>query len=269
VRTEAKHMLGALVLISTAAGLAWHGQPSALEKWQFLAAELEPRLIQREVQVDPAEMLELMHDDYIDLRVIDVRDERDWNMFHLWGSQRITLDALEQHRKTFSTLPANGVIIFVSNDELRATEAWKRVMAIASKPNAYILAGGINRWLKEFAGDDAADRESRDVISDDTLRYPLLWAMGSRHPAALPDPHYYEQQVASHQPAALPDPHLVEQQNAEQQNVDQQHVDQQYFDQPGEPRRHDVERGPRHNKGPGFRKRVKLQKKAIKRGGCG
>jgi rhodanese-related sulfurtransferase len=257
-------VLGALALVTAAAGLAWYGQPSALEKWQFLAAELEPRLVQREVQIDPAEMLELMHDDYVDLRVIDVRDERDWNLFHLWGSQRITLDALEQHRKTFSTLPGNGVIVFVSNDEIRATEAWKRVMAIASKPNAYILAGGINRWLDEFTDDASVDRESGDVISDDSLRHPLQWAMGSRHPAALPDPHYYEQETESHQPAALPDPHLVEQQTVDQQELDQQHVGQTR-----EPRPHDAMRGPRHNKGPGFRNRVKLQKKVIKRGGCG
>jgi len=254
VRTEAKHVLGALALITAAAGLAWHGQPSALEKWQFLAAELEPRLVQREVQIHPAEMLELMHDDYIDLRVIDVRDERDWNMFHLWGSQRIKLDALEQHRKSFLKLPANGVIVFVSNDESRATEAWKRVMAIASKPNAYILAGGINRWLGEYAGHAATDQESGHVPPDDTLRYPLQWAMGSRHPAALPDLHAIQQQMVSRQPTAVPDT---------------QHVEQQHVDQLREPHPHDAMRGPGHNRGPGFRKRVKLQKKVIKRGGCG
>jgi rhodanese-related sulfurtransferase len=225
------HAFGALALILAAAGLAWHGQPSALEKWHYLAPELEPRLVQREVQIDPAEMLQLMHDDYIDLRVIDVRDESDWNLFHLWGAQRIALDQLEHHRKSFTALPANGVIVFVSNDEIRATDAWKRVMATASKPNAYILAGGINRWLDEFAGHAAASGDPQHVTPDGTLRYPLKWAMGSRHPAALPNQHYFEQLQESSPPDAQPDP--------------------------------------QHTRKRGFRNRVRLLKKVVKKGGCG
>ena len=249
MRNNNIHVFGALALVAAAAGLAWHGQPDAMEKWHFLAPELEPRLVEREVQIHPAEMLELMHDDYIDLRVIDVRDESDWNLFHLWGSQRIALDALEQHRKSFATLPANGVIVFVSNDEIGATEAWKRVMAIASKPNAYILSGGINRWLDEYAEPVAADGDSGHLTPDDTLRYPLKWAMGSRHPAAMPDLHDSKQLAEAGQAPAPPDP---------------QHVGQQM-----QPRHLGPGPGRRHLKGPGFRKRVKLQKKVVKRGGCG
>ena len=82
---------------------------------------------------------------YIDRAIIDVRNERDWNLFHLWGAERIPREALFSHRKRFANLPPNGVWGFVSNDEIAATEAWKLVMASAIQPNAYILAGGINR----------------------------------------------------------------------------------------------------------------------------
>jgi rhodanese-related sulfurtransferase len=192
------HGIGASVLLLASAGLAWYGQPSYSEKWYFMAPELEPRLVNREVQIDPLELMHLMHDDYIDLRLIDVRDESDWNLFHLWGAQRVPHTQLGGLRESFATLPENGVIVLVSNDEAEATQAWKLVMAAANKPNAYILAGGINRWLREFAVDES-DKQSDNILRkvhvdqpDGTLRHPLKWALGSRHPASLPDPHNFE-----------------------------------------------------------------------------
>lgn len=186
------HMAGAAALLLGAAGVAWYGQPDSLEKWQFLAPELQPRLDQREVQIDPGELMELMHNDYLDLRIVDVRSERDWNLFHLWGAQRIEPSQLPDHRETFAGLPENGVIVLVSNDEIRATEAWKLLMAVAQRPNAYILAGGINRWLDELSTDKAAHADPAPDEADGTLRHPLKWALGARHPAALPDPHAAE-----------------------------------------------------------------------------
>jgi len=205
--------IGAAVLLLLAAGLAWHGQPAPEEKWQFIAAELEPRLTERQVQIDPAEMLELMYNDYIDLRLIDVRNERDWNLFHLRGAQHIPLDGLLEYRQRFAKLPENGVIVFVSNDERDATEAWKLVMANAQRPNAYILAGGLNRWLGEYAQPRSGAKSVEQAGEEETLRYPMTWALGARHPASLPDQHA----VQTHE----------------------------------------------------FTKRVKLQKRVVKKGGCG
>jgi len=174
------------------AGLAWVGQPDPMRRWQFLAPELEPRLTERQVQIDPAELMELMHNDYIDLELIDVRDEHDWNLFHLWGAERIPIEELVAQHKRFAQLHSNGVIVLVGNDEARATEAWKLLMATASRPNAYILAGGINRWLDEFAPLPGGRIPGEKAAPDETLRHPLTWALGSRHPAALPDPHQVE-----------------------------------------------------------------------------
>jgi rhodanese-related sulfurtransferase len=195
MRTERLQGLGAAALLLAAAGLAWYGQPDPYQKWQFLAPELGQRLTERQVQIEPAELLGLMHDDYIDLHLIDVRDERDWNMFHLSGAQRIRPAELVKRRERLVGLPSNGVVVFVGNDEAAATKAWKLAMAIASRPNAYVLAGGLNRWLSEFADIPRGDDKVAEVVSgetDDTLRYPLKWALGSRHPASLPDPHQLE-----------------------------------------------------------------------------
>jgi len=189
---SAKHLhgLGATMLLLASAGLAWYGQPAPDERWEFLAPELEPHLVERQVQIDPAELAELLHNDYIDLQIIDVRSERDWNLFHLWGAQRLSPEELFAHRQQFADLPENGVLVFMSNDEARATEAWKLVMATASQPNAYILAGGVNRWLAEFAPGHHGRATAAKGTLDETLRYPIKWALGSRHPAALPDTHH-------------------------------------------------------------------------------
>lgn len=187
-----KHLngLGATLLLLASAGLAWHGQPTPSEKWGFLAPELELRLTERQVQIDPAELAELMHNNHIDLRLVDVRDERDWNLFHLWGAERIPPGEVVTHRQRFARLAENGVIVLMSNDEAGATEAWKLVMATASQPNAYVLAGGINRWLAEFAPGHHGRKNSAPGTADETLRHPIRWALGSRHPAAMPDAHH-------------------------------------------------------------------------------
>jgi hypothetical protein len=184
------HVLGAAMLLLASAGLAWYGQPTPTQKWHFMSGELEPRLIEREVQIEPAELAELMHNNHVDLQLIDVRNERDWNLFHLWGAERIRPENLFEHRQRFAELPENGVLVLMSNDEARATEAWKLVMATASQPNAYILAGGINRWLAEFAPGHHGRAIAAKGTVDETLRFPLKSALGSRHPAALPDTHH-------------------------------------------------------------------------------
>lgn len=183
---------GALLLLLASGGLALYGQPDITQKWQFLAPKYQPRLDQREVYIDPAELLELMQDDYIDLWLIDVRPEPDWNLFHLQDAERIPIEELPGYRRRFVTLPFSAVVVLVSNDEILATRAWQHLMALA-QPNAYILEGGLNHWLNvyghpedELHGDQPADLTQ----ADGTLRHPFRLALGARHPAALPDPHH-------------------------------------------------------------------------------
>ena len=178
------------MLLLASAGLAWYGQPTPAQKWHFMSSELAPRLTERRVQIEPAELAELMRNDYIDLQIIDVRNERDWNLFHLWGAERIPPEQLISHRQRFAELPGNGVMVIVSNDEVDATEAWKQIMVTASQPNAYILAGGVNRWLAEFAPGHHGRKITTEGAADESLRYPVKKALGSRHPAAFPDTHH-------------------------------------------------------------------------------
>ncbi|MEZ5543446.1 MAG: rhodanese-like domain-containing protein [Pseudomonadota bacterium] len=183
--------LGAAGLLAAALALALHGQPDLAQKWAYLAPEYGNRLEYREVYIDPAELLHLMNDDYIELIIYDVRDERDWNIFHLVDAERIALADLPAQRQRLRGLSELGVVVIVSNDEIQATEAWKRLMALA-KPNVYILEGGINHWLNIYGVTDEEHAE-HGIASlarpDGTLRHPFKLALGARHAAARPDEH--------------------------------------------------------------------------------
>lgn len=190
MRDPKLHIAGAIALLAAAVGLALYGQPTPAEKWQFLAPKYAAKLTERQVYIDPAELLQFMHDDYVDLLILDVRPEPDWNQFHLVDAERVTLDQLPALRKRLQTLSGTGVVVLVSNDELQATEAWKHLMVLA-KPNAYILEGGLNQWLSIYAApaDAAAPRASVDSGPDGTLRHHFKVALGDRHAASLPDTH--------------------------------------------------------------------------------
>ena len=198
MRRESRLQLaGAILLLLASAALALHGQPSPQQKWVYMAPQYQQLLTQRSVYIDPAELLSLMNDDYIHLVIYDVREEPDWNLFHLVDSERVALDNLTSQRDRLLALPENAVVVVVSNDEIRATEAWKRLMVIA-KPNVYILEGGLNRWLTIYgnpAGETAGDGRDRLEEVDGTMRHRFVHALGDRHAAAQPDEHHFPERA--------------------------------------------------------------------------
>ncbi len=185
-------IIGAALLLFAAAGLILRGQPDLVKKWEYMAPDYGTRLEQREVYIDPAELLKLMNDDYIELVLYDVRPEQDWNIFHLVDAERIAMQDLPGQRERLHSLSEFGVVVIVSNDELLATEAWKRLMAL-TKPNAYILEGGLNHWLDIYGvtKEETADHTAVSLTAPDgTLRHPFKLALGARHAAARPDEHH-------------------------------------------------------------------------------
>ena len=183
-------VLGAGLLLVAAGALALYGQPDLEQKWAFMAPEYASRLEYCEVYIDPAELLHLMNDDYIELLIYDVRDERDRNIFHLMDAERIDLADLPSQRKRLRNLSELAVVV-VSNDEILATRAWEQITALA-KPNVYILEGGINHWLNVYGvmDDEHENHGAASLVRPDgTLRHPFKLALGARHAAARPDEH--------------------------------------------------------------------------------
>ena len=181
----------AFIFLLVSGLLLFYTQPDLERKWQLLAKEYAPRLEQRTVYIDPSELLHLMNDEYIDLLIYDVRNEQDWNQFHLVDAKRVPLEELAALRNQILSLPENAVIVLVSNDEILSTSAWKQLMTMA-KPNAYILEGGINHWLNIYgiADDEVGGHGTVSLaIKDGRLRHPFKMALGARHAASHPDEH--------------------------------------------------------------------------------
>ena len=173
--------LGALLLIPL-------GQPTNADKWDQIAPEREAQLANREVQISPAELLNTIHDHQLNLVMLDVRDEANYNLFHIADSQHVPLDELPEVMPKLHLEPENTVFVVMSNDEAAATQGWKYLVA-ESLPNVYILEGGINQWLATFAEEDHRIQELTSS-QDDKLGYAFSAALGGAFPAS--DPHISE-----------------------------------------------------------------------------
>ena len=180
------------VLLAGALAVLLIGQPTTADKWARLEPTKEAALQNREVQVSPAELLATTTDTQVNLVMLDVRDEADYNLFHIRGARHLPLSQLAAAIPQLLLEPAaNTVYVLMSNDETAATEAWK-VMTAESVPNLYILEGGINNWLSTFAVNEPEIQATPTPAGQDRLVYTFPAALGDRYDAADPSPHEYE-----------------------------------------------------------------------------
>jgi rhodanese-related sulfurtransferase len=183
---------GAAILIVLAVSIAIIGQPTTIDRWNRLSNEKQPVLDQRSVQIHPGELLHTIHDHKINLIMLDVRSEADYNLFHLRGAENTPPDKILLSVDSLIQEPANTVIVLMSNDEAASTEVWKLLVA-ESVPNVYILEGGINGWLDTFAGEFEEDFCGGKIQAGvDELRYNFTAALGSGCPAAYPHEEDFE-----------------------------------------------------------------------------
>jgi rhodanese-related sulfurtransferase len=148
-------------------------------------------LEQRFVQIAPAELFKTIYNQKVNLIMLDVRPETDYNLYHINGALNVPLDKLPGVIPDLLTEPpANSVFVLMSNDETAATDAWKQLVA-SSVPNAYILEGGINHWIAFFGADEGFQPVSS--VGQDQLGYIFPAALGSRYESCDPNPIEYEE----------------------------------------------------------------------------
>ena len=181
---------GALVLVALAVLVI--GQPDAADKWARIAGAKEAALAAREVQIEPGELLASLGDDKLNVVLLDVRPEADYNLFHIVGARRVDLDKLDTLVPELLQEPAAvTVTVVMSNDEAAATEAWK-VLQAESIANVYILEDGVNNWIRTFGAGEADIVPLAASPGDDRLEFAFPAALGARYEAAHPSPHEWE-----------------------------------------------------------------------------
>lgn len=174
---------GATLLVLAGAVLVV-GQPSTQAKWALIEAEKAPLLTERTVMVSPIEILDNMHRDRLDLRLIDIRGEADYTAFHLADAEHVPVAELGRHLNNWQVITGNTVIILIGNDETASIEAWK-FLTVENVPNVYILAGGMNQWIKQFGGSSGIGFTPIDG-ADDQLRYQFASDVSDFMPLMLP-----------------------------------------------------------------------------------
>lgn len=180
--------IGALVFVAVAVVIFFIGQPTIEDKWNRIAEKNQPRLDNREVQIHPGELLKLIHDDTNNLVMIDVRNEADYNLFHIQDARRMDMADLHMTALELQNLPDNTVIVVMSNNEIISTQAWKYFVA-EKTPNVYILEGGINYWLDVFEHGEYAAKPNGQGKE---LTHDFDAALGANQKAAEPDEHALE-----------------------------------------------------------------------------
>ena len=179
----------ASLLVAACGFLFLQGQPTPLDKWDCLQGNWSKNLTNREVYVHPGEVLELKKNASIAVRILDVRPEADFNIFHIAGAQR--LDPAEIAKPAtvnrLLSFPEKTVFLLVSDGEEASTQAWKELKA-SGVLNLYIIEGGINKWLEVFPPEPCLLVKSSDRPSDsaEQLRYDFRYAVGTKVERPIP-----------------------------------------------------------------------------------
>ena len=174
-----------VVLILGAFAVMVIGQPTLADAWNQ-NAEKQALLAEGKAFVPAEEMTQAIYDPLINPILLDVRSERDYNLYHLEGARRVDLDQIPGMIEDLVNEPDGTVVFVMSNDETAAVEAWKMLVA-KNTVNAYVLKGGINGWIEEFGADKFVPIEDHP---DDALAWIIPEARGDKWSSAIPEqPH--------------------------------------------------------------------------------
>jgi len=180
-RTRRLELVGATVLLLLAAGLALFAQAVPAPARPRLLADAERKIAGRERHIEPAELLSLMHNNQVVLRKLDVRDEADYNLFHLVDATLVKPGRLEDG--LVKGLPSDAIKVVMSNGEEPANDVAKELMARGVR-NVYILAGGLNKWLETYGSGTVRRTTSTDPNS---LQFEFPAALGAHYGVSNPD----------------------------------------------------------------------------------
>ena len=115
-------MAGSALLLASVVVMA-KGQPTPAQKFDLLGPEARRPVDERAVFVHPAEVVALKNDISVQVNILDLRDEHDFNLFHLGGSRRADPVALLQatQLKELLALPGSSVTFLVGAGEAQAS----------------------------------------------------------------------------------------------------------------------------------------------------
>jgi rhodanese-related sulfurtransferase len=179
--------IGAGALVAAALVLAVRGDPTPAQRWRWLPGKVQQQLADRAVVASPAEVVALRKDNALKIEVLDLRDERDFNLFHVGGARRVEPAALDGQAELRRLLdePPSTITFLADTGEGRALEAWKRLRA-RGVANVYVLEGGVNRWLELYPVPECVAARAAPTAADGPA-FAFAYATGDSLPSAWPE----------------------------------------------------------------------------------
>jgi rhodanese-related sulfurtransferase len=187
-----KLIFSSIFLLLMAVVVLYKNVPSLELNWRLVKSQEQHKIDSRSLYVHPGELLDIMDDARVKSVIIDVRDERDFNIFHIKGSRHATMGRLTDRSfvAELTRLLSNGVVFLVSNDDSTATEAFK-ILKTQNVLNVYVLDGGINRWLDIFGKNGLCQRiHDHADKTIESLNYRFEKSLGDNYFMAYPSPHH-------------------------------------------------------------------------------
>ncbi len=178
---------GGLALASVVVALV--GQPTPARKFDLLGEAVRKPVEERAIFVHPAEVVALRKDINVQVVTLDLRDEHDFNLFHLGGARRVDPAGLLSRESVRAALeaPAGTVTFLTGNGEAAALAAWKQLKALGAS-NLYVIEGGMNGWLEKYAPPACAAAPAIGAPADpERPAWRFAFATGDALPAAWPE----------------------------------------------------------------------------------
>jgi rhodanese-related sulfurtransferase/uncharacterized membrane protein YedE/YeeE len=186
---SAGKLAGAGALAAASLVLVLRGSPTSAERWSRASSDVRRLVEERAIFVDPVEVVALRKDLSVKTVVLDLRDEHDFNLFHVGGARRTSPEALLRPAgyEPLLDAPATTVTFLVGNGEATALATWKALKALGVS-NLYVIEGGVNRWLERYPLPACvASRAAAPAPGADLLAYRFFLAAGEGTPAAWPE----------------------------------------------------------------------------------
>jgi hypothetical protein len=101
----------AFTVVAGAVAVFAIGQPTTADRWSQIEPVEGARLANREVQIHPAELLDNLHDPTLNVIMIDVRSEADYNLFHIRDARNVQMDSLMDIIPALREEPSNTLFV--------------------------------------------------------------------------------------------------------------------------------------------------------------